>query len=196
MIETLEQIDRWIVSVVNSWNSSFLDELMWLISAKFTWVPLYVLLVFLYYFKSRSVKKTLLFFLSAVFVVVLCDQISVHLFKEFFMRYRPSHNGFLTDTLHFYQMSNGEPYKGGTYGFVSSHAANLGGLVSFSILGLRSQYKWIGWMLFSVLGVVMLSRIYLGVHYLSDVIAGAILGFLIGYVIYRFVFVNLEKRLN
>jgi len=124
MIEFLEEIDRSIVLAVNSWNTPILDEIMWWISARITWVPLYIFLLYLAFrfFDKITFIKFIFFVVAAV---VISDLVSVHLFKNLFLRYRPSHHVHLMKQLHFYQIKPGEYYRGGTYGFVSSHAANF-----------------------------------------------------------------------
>ena len=133
MIEQLEGIDRSLVLAINSIHSSWLDEFMWLVSGKLIWFPFYLLLLFLF-FKKSNIRLTFIFLLCAIAVVALADQLSVHLFKNVFERYRPSHHALLTDKLHFYQLQDGNFYKGGMFGFVSSHAANFFGICSFAFL--------------------------------------------------------------
>lgn len=193
MIDKLEAIDRWIVMTINSWHSPVLDEFMWMVSAKLTWVPLYLLLIFLFYRKT-DLKKTIVFILCAICVVGLTDLISVHLFKNLIERYRPSHHAELTDRLHFYDLGKGERYKGGMYGFVSSHAANFFGICIYASLVLRAYYKRIPVYLISVALLVSFSRIYLGVHYLTDIIGGAVLGILIAWLIYHFLYKFVSNR--
>jgi len=190
MIEYFESIDRTIVQIVNSCNTPFLDQFMWMISEKLTWFPLYILMLYLF-IRQSGFKKGIIFLLCAIGVVAISDLISVHLFKESFMRYRPSHNLLLTDSLHFYQFDNGEYYKGGMYGFVSSHAANFLSVCTFAYLGLRRNYPKVLWLFLIAALLVMYSRMYLGVHYLSDVLFGAILGILIAYLVFRFVFIGI-----
>ena len=192
-MEKLESIDRWIVSAINSWNSPFLDEVMWLISAKLIWIPLYVLLIVLFA-KTNNLKKSVLFVLMAVLVVAITDQVSVHLFKNIFLRYRPSHNSLLTENLHFYKFENGEFYKGGMYGFVSSHAANFFGVLTFAWFALRQNFSKLWMLLFPVALIVCFSRIYLGVHYFSDVLVGGILGVLAAFFVFKFIFMPIIEK--
>lgn len=194
MMEWLESLDRSFVLWVNSWNTPFFDEFMWIVSGKLTWIPLYLLLIALYV-RSFDWRRGLLFLFSAILCVVLSDQISVHLFKDTFLRYRPSHHALLTNQLHFYDLGNNDLYKGGLYGFVSSHAANFTTVCFFAYLQLRNRYKWLKYILFFSVLIVCLSRIYLGVHYLSDVCFGALLGIIIAWLIDRFVFQILLYKL-
>jgi len=191
MIDWLESIDRSIVLTVNSWNSPFLDEVCWVFSARITWVPLYLLLIYLSW-KHFGTKKTLLFVGIVVATIGLADVTSVYFFKENFQRYRPSHHALLTDKLHFYltgkdKLGNNEYYKGGMYGFVSSHATNFFALTILIGLSLRQRFPKLIWVLLGISVLICFSRLYLGAHYLSDLIGGAIWGSLLSYLSYRFI---------
>lgn len=192
-MEKIEAIDRWLLLLINSFHTPFLDEVMWLISAKLTWIPLYVLLIYLFS-RTNNLKRTLFFVLSAGLVVLLTDQISVHLFKEVFERYRPSHHELLTNELHFYRFNDGSFYKGGMYGFVSSHAANFFGVLTFATLVLENNFKRIGWYLFAIAFIVCISRVYLGVHYVSDILFGSLLGITIAVLIHKFFFIPIIEK--
>ncbi|MFT5777264.1 MAG: undecaprenyl-diphosphatase [Crocinitomicaceae bacterium] len=195
MIEWLESIDRAIVEAVNGCNSPFWDEFMWIVSAKLTWVPLYVALIYLA-IRQNGWKIGVIFFLGVVMAVGFADIISTQLFKELIQRYRPSHHALLTEKLHFYQIDAQNIYRGGQYGFVSSHAANTFAICVFSMLHLRSYKRWLYPILIGVALLISYSRIYLGVHYLSDVFVGALLGTAIAWTIYRFVFLTIVKKLD
>ncbi|MCR9171701.1 MAG: phosphatase PAP2 family protein [bacterium] len=195
MIEWLESIDRSIVLSVNSWNTPFLDELFWLVSAKLTWIPFYLFLLFLFFRKSDW-KNSGVFLLCAIIAVGLSDFTSSQIIKDSVMRYRPSHHALLTEQLHFYSFSDSEFYKGGQYGFVSSHAANFFAVCTFAWLALKNWYPKIGWLVFSIAVLVSFSRLYLGVHYLSDLIGGALLGTTFAWLIHRFLFLPINKKLS
>lgn len=195
MVDYLEGIDRSIVLAVNGWNTPFWDEVMWVISAKATWIPLYVLLLFLCV-RQSGWKTTGFFVLCGILAVAIADQSSNHLFKELIQRYRPSHHAELTDVLHFHQFEDGGYYKGGMYGFISSHATNFFAICMFALLHLRKNYKWITTFLLFIAVLVSFSRLYLGVHYLSDLLAGALVGTLIGWAVHRFVFGYLVNRFS
>ena len=195
MIDYLESIDHSIILAVNGWHSPFWDEVMWIVSGKLTWIPFYLFLFYLFY-KKGGLKKAGFFLICTIVAVAVADFSSVHLFKEVFLRYRPSHNLLLTDHLHFHQYDDGSFYKGGMYGFVSSHAANFFAVCTFAYLALRKYYPRIFIYLFFVATLIAYSRMYLGVHYLSDVLAGGVLGVIAAFFSYRFVFLKLIDRIK
>ncbi|MES2800842.1 MAG: phosphatase PAP2 family protein [Bacteroidota bacterium] len=195
MIDALEQIDRSIVLAVNSCHTPFLDDLFWLISGKITWIPLYILLFFLAQ-RKLNLRPFLFFILFTILSIVVADLVSVHFFKNVFERYRPSHHALLTDILHFHRFENGDVYKGGMYGFVSSHAANFSALACFIGLSLKKFYPKLPFILIGIVVLICYSRIYLGVHYLTDILAGLMVGTGIGYVFYRFFNRNFLAKLS
>ncbi len=194
MDNILENIDHVIVLTINSWHNPILDEVMWVFSSKVPWIPFYVFLFYLGY-KKLAVKQLILFTCLAILCVVSSNFISTYCFKEVFMRYRPSHNLFLEGKLHYYENKPGEFYQGGMYGFVSSHAANFFAFSVFIGLSLKPFYPKLIYYLLFVAVLVSLSRVYLGVHYLSDVFVGGLLGVLIAYLVYRFIYLRFIKRL-
>src|SRR5690606_23087821 len=93
------------------------------ITGRFFWLPLYLLLAALVIIKFK--KKAVIIFPAAILLILLSDQISVHLFKNIFMRLRPCHNPELASLVHVVDGC------GGQFGFVSSHAANTFALAVF-----------------------------------------------------------------
>ncbi len=187
MISWLESIDRSILFFINGLYTPFLDEIMWFFSGKLSLIPFYLILLIL--IKKENSWKNFGLICSGVFITVLIsDQASVHLFKDFFQRYRPSHNLEIGHLLHYYEIKPGDFYRGGTYGFISSHAANYFGMLGF-VLPLFSEKYRILKVSAIVLGIIVsLSRVYLGVHYPSDVFLGAGLGLLIGWSMNHFLY--------
>lgn len=176
MIEYLEHIDRAILLWLNSINSPFFDFFFNEITKTRTGIPLYGIIIF-YFFKSFPVLKAIQYTVLIILCVALADLSSVHLFKNVFERYRPSHNLEIQDLLHY--VNN---YRGGRYGFVSSHAANLFSVATFVYLVIPNKAIVITTIIWACLGSY--SRIYLGVHYPSDIACGALLGAVIAYSIY------------
>lgn len=186
MIEWLEALDRSIVLAVNSLHRPWLDEVMWVISGRILWIPFYLGLIFLAYQKFGT-RKTIWFVALAGLTIVLADLISVVFIKDVVQRYRPSHHTLLVNRLHFYEIRTGEYYQGGKFGFVSSHATNFFALAVFTGNALKSHYKWLFPTLLATALVICFSRMYLGAHYLSDLIGGALLGSTMAWISWKFV---------
>ena len=181
MLENLDHIDRTVFLFLNGLHSPTLDPIMWYISEPLTWLPLYLVLIYAAY-KKHGLKGILWFLLGMGFVVLLADNIHRECFKEFFERLRPSRNPELSGLVHsVIKPKTGKPYIGGDYGFVSGHAANFTGITTLAIsfLGLKNFWRWalVFWA-----GLICYSRIYLGVHYLGDILGGITLGLTIGFL--------------
>ena len=178
MLQWLSEMDTKALLCLNGKHSPDWDTVMFWISGKESWVPFYVFLLIIIIYRERPYR----FIFTILFVVIaatLSDQISVLIKDHLVQRFRPSHNPEIKNLLHFVN-----DYRGGPYGFVSSHAANVFGLAAF----LSNQFKSYKWslLLFFWAAVVSYSRIYLGVHYPLDIICGALLGALIGIQCYVF----------
>lgn len=176
MLSALEQFDISLFLWLNSLNSPFWDRVMWIISGKATWIPLYLFILYLIWKRYR--RDTWIIALLIALAITLADQLSVHAFKETFMRLRPCHEPSLTGMVH---LVNGR--CGGMYGFVSSHAVNSFTAAVLSLLLIGKRWFTIPILMWA--SMVGYSRVYLGVHYPGDVVAGALLGILTGWIFFR-----------
>ena len=191
MISKLNSWDEQVVLWVNAHHNGMLDQLMWGLSSKWLILPILMGLIFLLLSQQKSWKEIGMFLLFGTFTIILCDVISTQLFKEVFHRFRPSHNVRIAEQLNYNLFSDGSPYLGGKYGFVSSHAANFAGFaVFFWPFFVKS---WMKAMILAIVWLVIYSRMYLGVHYFTDVFVGAFLGMSIAYGMRRFVLSRFVK---
>ena len=200
MIELLDSVDKELLVFLNGLHNPFMDPVMWYISSASIWIPFYVILLFLLMRKgwsetgSKNVKNIGFIILSISVAILLADQISSGFFKPFFERFRPSHSPDLEGIIHLLTDPNGYVYKGGMYGFVSSHAANSFAIAWFVALIMKSKKVWVLMIVWA--SIVSYSRIYLGVHYPGDILGGTIIGILSGYTAAKLYFYLSQKWLN
>ena len=186
MLERLIHIDTEILLAINGWHSPWADSLMWIISAKATWIPLYLLLIGLLVWRYRKPAMTSVKWLQRVPVCVVmivviglavgaADFIASGILKDLIARPRPTRVPELEGVLH---LVNG--YRSGRYGFVSSHAANTMACALLFSLIWRKKITTVGLMLWVAANCY--SRMYLGVHYPTDILGGLIVGSLVAVV--------------
>lgn len=173
MLETIKQVDFYLFHLINqTLANSVLDVICRILREKLVWVPLYVLLGYLFY--RRYKLKALWLLALAGLTILLCDQISSSLIKPLVQRARPCNNPFLQARLLLSHGCNG-------FSFVSSHAANHFGLATFLALVVENKKRWVPW-LYGWAFSIGFSQIYVGVHYPADIVGGALLGTVLGFL--------------
>jgi undecaprenyl-diphosphatase len=191
MIDFIFEIDKSIVTAINSAHNPFWDEVMWFVSSKIFWLLPLSMIIFLAW-KNLGVKSFWLFVICGIGLYAITDQVCLHFFKNLFLRQRPSYHPELSKILHFYN-NDGEYYRGKELAsFVSSHAANYFSIFSFLFFALGKKMNPLLWLLLAIGLLICYSRMYLGVHYPSDLIGGALVGILLAYLVEKYVFRKLS----
>lgn len=185
LIDKLLPFENDLFLAINGSGSVFWDNAMWTYTGVMTWVPLIFIIVYLT-FKNQLYKEGVLVLGSIVLVLLLSSLVSATLFKPTFQRYRPSHHPDYKDIV---KVLN--DFRGGDYGFVSGHATNSFGLAFLFYRLFKNRFVTISIMLWAALNSY--SRVYLGVHFISDIVAGFVIGMFIGLLVYE-VYVKIRAR--
>jgi undecaprenyl-diphosphatase len=170
LIGYLDHIDKALFLFLNGLHTHFFDHVMFWATRGLLWLPLYLL--FLYFLFHKYGWNSLLVILVGLLMIVVSDQLSWFV-KETVQRLRPSTQpGLMVHIV--------DAYKGGTYGFYSAHASNTLSVAMFLVIvmGRKYWYVWIPALCWSLL--MSYTRIYLGLHYPGDIMAGWLAGFLEG----------------
>ena len=181
MFEYLENLDRELFLFINQHNFSFFDFLMPWYTFKYTWIPLYIILIILLY-KKYGVKALYVIFPLIILAAGLSDA-TCNLFKYGIARYRPCQNTEIGHLVKLYaKIGHTKLHCGDKYGFVSAHSSTSFAIALLFTLFYKNKIATI--LIFSWAGIMAYSRIYVGVHYPADVIIGAINGLMCGFILY------------
>lgn len=186
MFESLKLLDRELLLCLNGYHSPLTDELMYNISRVWVFFPLFAWWLYLV-FKKYGWKKTLLLAAFMGLLVGFTDQSSNRV-KHSVKRYRPTHNLEIMDRVHILH-----EYRGGQYGFFSGHSANCFGIAMLLFLLFSQRSIWFRSQFFLWAAITAYSRIYLGVHYPSDIFVGFLVGLFWGYIVYLLIQFTFKK---
>ena len=187
MIDSLLNLDRTVSVAINSWHSPFWDSIMLFLSNKYAMIPLYALIVLYIIGRRKFTIRNREYYNSwkIVSIILLCclaafafaDIVGHDIIKPYFHRLRPGYDFYTWDLV---RTPDG---KGGAWSFVSNHAFNF--FAFATAISLFVRRKWFSFFIFLLAAAVCYSRVYLARHFLGDVLCGALLGIITGYIFYR-----------
>lgn len=184
-IQQLIEADKALLLSLNGSDSLFWDGFMWTVTDTKTWIPAVLVLLYVV-FKNNRVPQGIVITLMFALCVTLADQFASGLCKPYFARFRPTQDPELM-----YLVQTVNDYRGGLYGFISSHAANTFAVAMFASLLVR--YLPFTCMMFLWAMIPSYSRMYLGVHYPGDILCGAVAGSVVGVLVYL-LYARLRKK--
>jgi undecaprenyl-diphosphatase len=192
MFESLKLLDRRLLLKINGMNHPLLDNVMWFFS--YTWPTIFIILIVAFIFYKKYNPKKAVEFIIGCAIVFACADLTSNAIKHKVERYRPTHNLEIKEQIH-----TVNDYRGGKFTFFSGHATNTFAIITFIFLcinWIERKYK----LLFFIYPlIVVYSRMYLGVHYPSDVITGAVVGIFYGWIVYLIMnkhFLKLDEQKN
>lgn len=168
MSEQILQADRFLTLWLNGSDSMFVDGIAWTATSTVVWMPLAAALLYAV-IRNNDLPSIFLIILSVACSIFIADQVASSLFKPLVARLRPSHD---PELMYLIKTVNG--YRSGLYGFFSSHASNTFAVATLHTLILRRRQ--VALILFAWALLNCWTRVYLGVHYVGDLVAGAMFG--------------------
>jgi undecaprenyl-diphosphatase len=172
VLDALVHIDQSLFLALNGLHTPFFDQFFWYATKPILWLPLYLLIFVLL---VRSFRwKTITIVIAVALMIAVSDQLA-NVSKDRTQRLRPSHEPEIEQLVH-----SVNDYKGGQYGFFSAHASTNFAIALFFIFFLRRRYRWMVPILLVWATIMAYSRLYLGVHYPGDILAGILVGVILG----------------
>ena len=192
MPQTIDNIDRFFISIFNGSGSMFIDELTLLLTNGLAWIPLYLALIVLVVKNNEKFSQVMLLLGAVALALLLSDGMADYIVKPLVGRLRPVCDPALKGSA---TIING--YIPSGYSFFSAHAANTVAVALLLSIVVRNSVFSLFMALWSMLNCW--TRLYLGVHYMSDIIVGILWGAvsaIIAYIIYRKLYFKVSPRLH
>lgn len=188
----IQDMDMQVLSFFNGSDNIMLDQMVQILTSGLTWIPLYVMLFFVVMRNNETMGQIALVVGSAIFCVLFADGLVDGIIKQLAERWRPSN-----DPTFKYMVQVVDDIRPKGYSFCSAHAANTMSLAVFFSLLIRSKMLTITLVIWSLINCW--TRLYLGVHYPSDILCGMIIGIIVGilvYLLYYKIYLRISPKIN
>lgn len=188
----IQDMDMQVLSLFNGSDNIMLDQMVQILTSGLTWIPLYVMLFFVVMRNNETMGQIALVVGSAIFCVLFADGLVDGIIKQLAERWRPSN-----DPTFKYMVQVVDDIRPKGYSFCSAHAANTMSLAVFFSLLIRSKMLTITLVIWSLINCW--TRLYLGVHYPSDILCGMIIGIIVGilvYLLYYQIYLRISPKIN
>ena len=188
----IQDMDMQVLSLFNGSDNIMLDQMVQILTSGLTWIPLYVMLFFVVMRNNETMGQIALVVGSAIFCVLFADGLVDGIIKQLAERWRPS-----IDPTFKYMVQVVDDIRLKGYCFCSAHAANTMSLAVFFSLLIRSKMLTITLVIWSLINCW--TRLYLGVHYPSDILCGMIIGIIVGilvYLLYYKIYLRISPKIN
>lgn len=188
----IQDMDMQVLSLFNGSDNIMLDQMVQILTSGLTWIPLYVMLFFVVMRNNETMGQIALVVGSAIFCVLFADGLVDGIIKQLAERWRPSN-----DPTFKYMVQVVDDIRPKGYSFCSAHAANTMSLAVFFSLLIRSKMLTIALVIWSLINCW--TRLYLGVHYPSDILCGMIIGIIVGilvYLLYYKIYLRISPKIN
>lgn len=188
----IQDMDLQVLSLFNGSDNIMLDQMVQILTSGLTWIPLYVMLFFVVMRNNETMGQIALVVGSAIFCVLFADGLVDGIIKQLAERWRPSN-----DPTFKYMVQVVDDIRPKGYSFCSAHAANTMSLAIFFSLLVRSKLLTITLVIWSLINCW--TRLYLGVHYPSDILCGMMIGIVVGilvYLLYYKLYLRISPKIN
>lgn len=188
----IQDMDMQVLSLFNGSDNIMLDQMVQILTSGLTWIPLYVMLFFVVMRNNETMGQIALVVGSAIFCVLFADGLVDGIIKQLAERWRPSN-----DPTFKYMVQVVDDIRPKGYSFCSAHAANTMSLAVFFSLLIRSKMLTITLVIWSLINCW--TRLYLGVHYPSDILCGMIIGIIVGilvFLLYYKIYLRISPKIN
>lgn len=178
-MNTWYDIDLALLHFFNNSSTLCLDEIVLILTSGYTWIPLYLALIYMVVRTAKTKREISFVLLGAALCILLSDGMADGIVKPLVGRLRPINDPTVRYTLHFV-----DGIRASGYSFFSAHASNTMSIALYCSLVFRN--RWVTALMFAWSILNCWTRLYLGAHYPSDILVGILWGLIAGSCAYYF----------